>query len=151
MLASPSSYCSQANREMDGVLGQGIVNLFREPADLEESGLGPQRSSLGKLELRLILYQKGWECGWLLQISWCRNSLFLHLSTAQKQMLFLFSNFLSLYEWKCFTFKGQAWEAEPWEWAIMYISGFRQHFIYKDAEPAWLSTGKRAQRLELKE
>ena len=24
---------------------------------------------------------------------------------------------------KCYTFKGQAWEAEPGEWPIMYISG----------------------------
>ena len=27
----------------------------------------------------------------------------------------------------CYTFKGQAWEAEPWEWTSMYLSGYRQH------------------------
>ena len=51
----------------------------------------------------------------------------------------------------CYAFKGQASEAEPWEWAIMCTSGYRQHSFYKGTEPAWLSIGNRAQRLELKE
>ena len=49
--------------------------------------------------------------------------------------------------------KGQAWEAEHWENAVMHISGYRQHSFTdwrdKGTEPAWLSTGNRAQRLEL--
>ena len=32
---------------------------------------------------------------------------------------------------KCYAFKDQAWEAEPWERATMYILGSRQHSFTK--------------------
>ena len=35
----------------------------------------------------------------------------------------VFCNFLSRYEWKCYSCKSQAWEAELWERAVEYISG----------------------------
>ena len=38
-----------------------------------------------------------------------------------------------------------------WEWAFLYISGFRQRSLTKCAELARLSTGHRAQGLQLKE
>ena len=41
LLPSPWSYI--AHKLRDKVLGQGIVTLFREPADQEDGGLVPQR------------------------------------------------------------------------------------------------------------
>ena len=33
---------------------------------------------------------------------------------------------------KCYTFKGQVWETESWENAIMYISDYRQPSFTKE-------------------
>ena len=48
---------------------------------------------------------------------------------------------------KYYGFKVQVWEAEPWERAIIYISGYEKYsFTYwgdKGAESAWLSTRNR--------
>ena len=41
--------------------------------------------------------------------------------------------------------------SEPWEQAILHISGYWQYSFSKNAEPAWLSTGNKAQRLKVKE
>ena len=53
---------------------------------------------------------------------------------------------------KYYGFKVQAWEAKPWERAIMYISGYEKYYFtyWKDkgAESAWLSTGNRAINLD---
>ena len=32
---------------------------------------------------------------------------------------------------KCYTFKGQVWEAQSWEMAIMYISDYMWHYFTK--------------------
>ena len=71
----------------------------------------------------------------------------------QGKCYFLFSSFLSICEWKVLWLKGQAWEAETWEEAIMYILSYREHsftvWLDEAADPAWLSPGKGALRLAL--
>ena len=46
----------QVNKSRDALLGQGIVTLFRKPANREDGGLVSQRTLLPELEFRLLLY-----------------------------------------------------------------------------------------------
>ena len=48
-----------------------MATLFRKPADREDGTLVSQRTILLELKFRLLLYEKWWGCGWLLQPSWC--------------------------------------------------------------------------------
>ena len=51
-------YCSPRDGPInqDKLLWQGIVTLFRKPADQEDGGLVPQGTVLPELEFRLLLY-----------------------------------------------------------------------------------------------
>jgi len=108
---------------------------------------------------RLPLYWKGKGCGWLLQISWCRNLfaaiqaglITMLLYTCNRTLVFCSATFYLYVNGKVLYFKGQALEAVPWEQATLYVSGHRKHSFSKGAEPSWLSTGNRAQGLEIKE
>ena len=130
-----------------------------------------QRTILPELETKLLLYQKERGFSWLLQNSWCwpdprgnviilcscscpvRSGHCVPANSHQGKCYFLFSSLLSVSEWKVLWLKGQAWEAEPWEKAIMYMLSYRERsftvWLDKVADPAWLSTGKGALRLEL--
>ena len=68
----------QANR--DKSCWGKVATLFGKPADREDGGLVLQRNILTKLEFKSYLYSQVRGCCWLLQISWCQNSLFLQLS-----------------------------------------------------------------------
>ena len=46
----------RANKSRDRLLGQGMTNLLRKPADREDGGLVSQRTIVPELELRLLLY-----------------------------------------------------------------------------------------------
>ena len=46
----------QANKSRAKLLGQGILTLFRKPADLAHGGLVSQRTILPELEFRLLSY-----------------------------------------------------------------------------------------------
>ena len=45
-----------AKNSRDKLLGQGIATLFGKPADREDGGLVPHRTTLPELEFRLLLY-----------------------------------------------------------------------------------------------
>ena len=63
--------------------------------------------------------------------------ILIFLETSNKANVTLCSaTFYLCMQEKCYTFKGQTWEVEPSERAIMYISGSRQHFFYEGAQPA---------------
>lgn len=96
----------QANKPRGKVLGQGIVTLFRKPAD-RDGGLVSKEPCFSQLELKLLLYQKGKGCSWWLQTSWYRNPLFLQrphksdhnipINLQQDHCYFLICTFFSLY------------------------------------------------------
>ena len=46
----------QENKSRFKSLGQGMVTLLGKPADQEDDGLVSQRTTLTKLEFRLVLY-----------------------------------------------------------------------------------------------
>ena len=64
----------QTNNSRDELLGQGIVTIQKV------SRLRRWWTCVPKSEFRFLLYQKGKECGWLLETSCCRNPLFLPCS-----------------------------------------------------------------------
>ena len=102
----------QANTLRNELLGQGVVTLFGKTEDQEDGEVVSQRTDLPELEVRLFYTKRGRGCGWLLQISGCRNRLFLHLGSCiyvwsqctinlqQDKCYFPFCSFLSLYKWK---------------------------------------------------
>ena len=72
-------------------------------------------------------------CGRLLQTSWYQNPLVLHTSTnvlspcsckppTRQLLLSVLQLFISIWMENCYTIKGKAWEAEPWECTVMYIN-----------------------------
>ena len=46
----------EADKSRDEVLEQGIMTLFRNPADRKDGGLVSQRTTLTKLEFGFLLY-----------------------------------------------------------------------------------------------
>ena len=165
-----TTHCMQANIQRDDAMGQRIATLFRKPAEIDD-GLVSQRTILPELEFKLLLCQKERGSSWLMRTSWCwpapRGNVIILCScnfpvrpghcvpanSHQGKCYFLFSSFLSICEWKVLWLKGQAWEAETWEEAIMYILSYREHsftvWLDEAADPAWLSPGKGALRLAL--
>ena len=113
--------------------GTKNTNFIQKPADWEDGGLVAQRTTLLKLELRLLLYEKGRGCGWLLQTFRCLNLLFLHLSRRSAQSVpiklqwdnccILFCHFLIIP-------LSSSLEAEPQEWASVYFR-LEAIFFYK--------------------
>ena len=58
-VTSESSFCcctTGPNKSRDKLLRQGIVTLFRKPAEQKDSGLVSQRAILTELEFRLLSY-----------------------------------------------------------------------------------------------
>ena len=53
-------------KERDEMLGRGIATLSRKLADREDGGLVSQRTIISTLGFRLLLFQEGKGCGWLL-------------------------------------------------------------------------------------
>ena len=99
----------QVNKSRDELLRQGIVALFGKPADQEDGGLVFQRTALPKLELRLVLHQKGSGVGCckLLRVKSlcscicpCRTGHDAPVTLQGDKCYSLFCNFLSLYDWE---------------------------------------------------
>ena len=96
----------------------------------------------------------------LLKTFWWRNPLFLQLSKQilwqcsykpiilhQDNCYFPFCNFLTLHEWK----RGVPLKTRNLRIGAHLSFRLQATFFYKCAEPAWLSIGNRADRLELKD
>ena len=124
-----------ANKSEDKLFGQGLVTLLGKPADQDNGKLVSQKTILSKLEFRVLLYWKGKGYGWLLQTSWCCNPLFLQLSCKVRscllcsckppirQLLFSVLKHFNLCMNEKLLYPSRP---EPGEWAILYISGYRQ-------------------------
>ena len=121
---------------------QGITALFGKPSDQEDGWPVSQRTFLPEWELKSPFILKA-DGVWLVTADFvvlarpwkgCDNPCSYscpgrscHNEPPREPLFSLLHPFLSIWVEKCYTFKGQAWEAEPWERATMYISGYRHH------------------------
>ena len=88
---------------------------------------------------RLPLYWKGKGCGWLLQISWCRNLfaaiqaglITMLLYTCNRTLVFCSVTFYLNVNGKVLYFKGQALEAVPWELGYSVCFRPQETFFFK--------------------
>lgn len=122
----------QMNKSRDEVLGQGIVTLFREPADWETSGRVSPKNHLTRVRIQAPSKLKGKEV-WLIVAPFFVLAA-VHVQSGhnvsvnlQQDNVTLCSTTCYLHmDEKCYTLKGPAWQVESWEGTGMSISGYRQ-------------------------
>ena len=126
----------QMNKSRDEVLGQGIVTLFREPADWETSGR-VQKTHLSQVRIQASFKLKG-KVVWPVVAPFLVQEFFVlaavHVKSGhhvpvnlQQDNVTLCSTTCYLHmDEKCYTLKGPAWQVESWEGTGMSLSGYRQ-------------------------
>lgn len=158
LLLSLSSYCLPHDRwntlREVNCWGKGIATLFRKPADPRRCWTTVPKNHLSKVSIQASFILRREEV-WLVVTNFlegilcscnCRSGHNIPVNLQQDNCYFLFLQLLSYINGKVLCFE----RSEPWEWAIIYISGYG-NFILQSCRASMTQHRQQSTRVRAKE